>query len=384
MKILVNSHTGIGGIARTAQQMHQQILANHKDDELVVVYENRESKKEYKRSYCNTRVYSVPTPKGVHNFTSLAKFKRRYNPIIDKMQAVVEKENPDIILIIGTFYFPWFLLNAARKAKRLFIIRYAGIIEMEETKKIWLRMGKDFIDPNYHYIFPSRHSKDTVENIHNIKLMHSRVIHNGLPEEFFRERKKRTTNGKFKIGYVGRHYGVKNPEFCLTLADKMRSTNHSEIEMVSNYTGTNPKARSKTAKTIRKFLKAGIKLTPIMSTSKLARFYQSKDLIISPSHFETYGYVPLEAIATGTPALINNTLGIKEVFVRLGLEDFIVDFKDVDHIMDKIEHVRNKKMVINSDTSRKLRRDYSFSNTMLQFFDTFEQVLSKNSFRKTC
>jgi len=376
MKILVNSHSGIGGIARTAMQMRQQILSNHTKDKLVVVYENRESKKEYKRRYCNTYVYSTPTPKGIHSFKSLTKFKRYYRPVIDKMQGIIEKENPDIVLIIGTFYFPWFLLNATLKAKKPFIIRYAGIIEMEETKRIWLRMGRDFVNPDYYYIFPSRHSKDTVEGIHNIKLNRFKVIHSGLPQEFFRERKGNSKNGKFKIGYVGRHYGVKNPEFCLTLADKMRSNNHSEIEMVSNYSGTNSKTKSKMSKTVKKFIKAGIKITPTMSINRLAKFYQSKDLIISPSHFETYGYVPLEAIATGTPALVNNTLGIKEVFSKLGLDDFIVDFKDIDHIVDKIEHIRKKKIVIDGHISRTLRREYTFSNTMSQFFDAFRQVLA--------
>ena len=378
MKILVNSHSGIGGISRTTMQMRKQILSNYTDDELVIIYEDRQSEKEYKRRYRNTSIYSMPTPKGIHSFTSLNEFKRHYRSVINKMKEIIKKENPDIILIIGTFYFPWFLLNAALKAKKPFIIRYAGIIEMEETKRIWLRMGKNFVNPDYYYIFPSHQSKDTVEGLHNVKLNRSWVIHNGLPQEFFREKKKNSKNGKFKIGYVGRHYGVKNPEFCLTLANKMRPNNHSEIEMVSNYTNPHSKTASKISRTIRRFIKAGIKITPVMPTNRLARFYQSKDLIISPSHYETYGYVPLEAIATGTPALINNTLGIKEVFSRLGLDDFIVDFKDIDQIMKKIEEIRKERIIIDGPISRILRREYSFSNTMLQFFDVFKQVLDRS------
>ncbi|MCK5306880.1 MAG: glycosyltransferase family 4 protein [Candidatus Omnitrophica bacterium] len=379
MKILVTSHTGIGGIARTTKQMREQILSNHKNDELVVINENREDKSEFRRRYRNTSVYSVPTPKGLHNFTSFTKFKRHYKPVVDKMAEIIKAESPDIILIIGTFYFPWFLLSAARKAKAPFIIRYGGIIEMEETKKIWLRMGRDFVNPKYSYVFPSTHSKETVEGIHQVKLPHSWVIHNGLPDEFFIKKKKITKKGKFKIGYVGRHYGVKNPEFCLALADKLRLSNNSEIEMVSNYTGTCSKDGKKASRAVKRFLKAGIKLTPSMSTNKLAKFYQSKDLIISPSHFETYGYVPLEAIATGTPALINKTLGIREVFTKLGLDEYIVDFKDVDNIVEKIDYIRQKQVIINGDVSRKLKKNYSFSSTMLQFFDTFKQVLNKSN-----
>jgi glycosyltransferase involved in cell wall biosynthesis len=379
MKILVTSHTGIGGIARTAKQMREQILSNHKNDELVMINENREDKQEYKRRYRNTSVYSFPTPEGLHTFKSFMKFKNHYKYAVDKMADIINLEKPDIILIIGTFYFPWFLLNAAKKTKTPFIIRYGGIIEMEETKRIWLRMGKDFVNPQYNYVFPSNHSKKTVENIHNIQLPHSWVIHNGLPNEFFDVEDIKSKDKKFKIGYVGRHYGVKNPEFCLKLAELLKDRPEYRIEMVSTYKVKCHKRGKVMHKAANKFLDAGIKLSSPMPINRLAKFYKNQDVIISPSHFETYGYVPLEAIATGTPALINKTLGIKEVFKKLGLNDYIVDFKNPGSIMKKIDFIRENKVVIDSKTSKRLRKEYSFSNTMLQFFSTFEKVLSRTA-----
>ncbi len=377
MKILVTSHTGIGGIARTSRQIREQIISNHKNDELVIINENREDKREYQKHYRNTSVYSFPTPRGLHGFNSFAKFKKHYRPAVDKMADIIQLERPDIILIIGTFYFPWFLLNAAKKTKNPFIIRYGGIIEMEETKKLWLRMGKDFVNPGYNYVFPSMHSKKTVESIHEIQLPHSRVIHNGLPDEFFNVKDVKQKGKKFKIGYVGRHYGVKNPEFCLELAELLKDKPEYKIEMVSTYKVKCHKTGRVMHGEANKFIDAGIKLTSPMNINRLARFYKNQDVIISPSHFETYGYVPLEAIATGTPALINKTLGIKEVFKKLGLDDYIVDFKDPGSIVKKIDFIRKNKVVINGEASRRLRKEYSFSSTMIQFFDTFEKVLRR-------
>jgi glycosyltransferase involved in cell wall biosynthesis len=379
MKILVTSHTGIGGIARTAKQMREQILANHKNDELVIINENREDKQEYRRRYRNTSVYSFPTPEGLHTFKSFTKFKKHNKYAIDKMADIIKLEKPDIILIIGTFYFPWFLLNAAKKTRSPFIIRYGGIIEMEETKKIWLRMGKDFVNQAYNYVFPSRHSKKTVEGIHNIKLPHAWVIHNGLPDEFFDVKDVKQKDKKFKIGYVGRHYGVKNPEFCLKLAELLKDKPEYEIAMVSTYNLRCHKTGKIKNSSANKFIDAGIKLNSPMNINRLAKFYKQQDVIISPSHFETYGYVPLEAIATGTPALINKTLGIKEVFKKLGLNDYIVDFKNPDRIMKKIDFIRDNKVVIKGAVSKRIRKEYSFSNTMTQFFNTFEKVLSRTN-----
>jgi len=379
MKILVTSHTGIGGIARTSKQIREQILFNHKSDEIVIINENRENKREYTKRYRNTFVYSFPIPEGLHDFKSYTKFKKHYKPAIDRMADIIRSEKPDIILIIGTFYFPWFLLNAAQKTKSTFIIRYAGIIEMEETKKIWLRMGKDFVNPKYNYVFPSKHSKKTVESIHNIQLPHSWVIHNGLPDEFFDVKDSKLKSKKFKIGYVGRHYGVKNPEFCLKLAELLKDRPEYKIEMVSTYKVKCHKKGRVASKTVNKFLDAGIKLTSPMNINRLAKFYKEQDVIISPSHFETYGYVPLEAMATGTPALINKTLGVREVFKKLGLDDYIMDFKDPDSIIKKIDFIRENRVVIDGEASRRLRKEYSFSKTMAQFFNTFEKVLSRRN-----
>jgi len=108
----------------------------------------------------------------------------------------------------------------------------AGVSEFEQ-------MGKDFVNPKYNYVFPSNHSKKTVESIHSIKLPHSWVIHNGLPDEFFDVKDVKLKSKKFIIGYVGRHYGVKNPEFCLKLAELLKDRPEYSIE----WSKLNPNSR---------------------------------------------------------------------------------------------------------------------------------------------
>jgi len=63
-----------------------------------------------------------------------------------------------------------------------------------------------------------------------------------------------------------------------------------------------------------------------MDNRKLSNFYSKMDLIVCPSHFETYGNVAQEAIASGTPALITPTMGVAETFRRFGLDRWIIDF----------------------------------------------------------
>jgi len=93
----------------------------------------------------------------------------------------------------------------------------------------------------------------------------------------------------------------------------------------------------------------------------LAEFYCSCSLIITPSHFETFGNVPLEAIATGTPALINKEVGVREVFNKIGLKDFILDFEDVDSVVKKIKEIKDSKLLIGKGISNKVIKDYNWS-----------------------
>ena len=67
----------------------------------------------------------------------------------------------------------------------------------------------------------------------------------------------------------------------------------------------------------------------------MVEFYREMDVIINPSFFETFGYVPAEAIACGTPAIISPAQGISEVFLKCGLERLISDFRNVSAVHEK-------------------------------------------------
>lgn len=62
------------------------------------------------------------------------------------------------------------------------------------------------------------------------------------------------------------------------------------------------------------------------------------DLIICPSHFETYGNVAQEAVASGTPALITPTMGVAETFRHFGLDRWIIDFSSPARVAKAMEN----------------------------------------------
>lgn len=88
-----------------------------------------------------------------------------------------------------------------------------------------------------------------------------------------------------------------------------------------------------------------------MDSYKLPNFYSKMDTIICPSHFETYGNVAQEAVASGTPALITQTMGVAETFRRFGLEKWIIDFSSPSKVAKAME------IAINETVDSALRMD---------------------------
>ena len=79
-------------------------------------------------------------------------------------------------------------------------------------------------------------------------------------------------------------------------------------------------------------------------------------VIISPSHFETYGNVAKESIASGTPAMVNCNMGVSETFNGLGLSDWVINFESVKSVYDKIENVIGK--TVHKDVKDKMKELY--------------------------
>ncbi|MBI2630279.1 glycosyltransferase family 4 protein [Candidatus Pacearchaeota archaeon] len=56
-----------------------------------------------------------------------------------------------------------------------------------------------------------------------------------------------------------------------------------------------------------------IKILSALSSKELAEYYNASDLNIQPSRLESYGIVPREAMACGTPSIVSDIIGLKMI-----------------------------------------------------------------------
>lgn len=296
----------------------------------------------------------------IRTVRNVDEIRETYSQLIDIYASIIKKENPNLILINGTYFVPWCLSQAANQQGIPTILHYHGILTKEcshyEPKFLSMikKMERTFDNDHLFYIFPSELAKNTVENeVFGHKISRSAIIRNAIPQHFF---KINVTGSKKNVAFVGRWSTIKNPEFIKKIAryDKKQNGNHS-FNLVSN------KEKAETA--------IGSRLNNInvyepMSSYKLANFYGQMGVVLSPSFFETYGNVAQEAVATGTPAIVGPNMGVAEIFKEIGLSQWIVDFKSTKNVYCKIKEISGqpvsnkiKKMLKYNLTSHKINQN---------------------------
>jgi glycosyltransferase involved in cell wall biosynthesis len=276
-------------------------------------------------------IHDLPIKNLIKKSKNLKDLENEYRPIIKIIKDILLKEKPNIVFLNGTYYIPWLISIAAYELKIPIVLRYAGVYtkETENTKpkerKIFNQIEKSFQKRVNFFIFPSKICKKVVEQeVYKKDIKNSTVIPNAFDVNF--ESKNVKKNKKVKIAAVGRWDGIKNFKKFF------------EIHKSLNKQKWDHEAYFVTGDSHIKEIPKTIKRLNAMKQADLLKFYASKDLVISPSTFETFGNVPIEAIMTGTPVLVSDTMGCSEILKKVKLNKMVISFNDdEENILEKIK-----------------------------------------------
>ena len=236
------------------------------------------------------------------------------------------RERTEKVVAVDTDLKGLVVIEACRRARIPVTLVVAGLFTREaefEPRGLphCLAVSEDYCLENAtSLVFPARTPAEECR-ARLPKMARCRVIYNGIADEFLDAPDPQPD--KKRIGAVMRLAHVKNPQMLCRVATVLRDRG-IETDLVSG-----PAPRDMQQHVSRVNL-----IAPTHRDSELAAFYGSHRAVFCPSHFEVSGNVPMEAIASGTPAVVTKRMGISELFPELGMAHMVIAAGDVDGAVD--------------------------------------------------
>ncbi len=109
---------------------------------------------------------------------------------------------------------------------------------------------------------------------------------------------------------------------------------------------------------------------------KLPYYYSAAELLVMPSHYESFGMVALEAMACGTPVIASEVGGLAYL-VRDGETGFTVPDQEPELLSEKITWLLNDPALhrIMSERAVEYAQDYAWEKIAGQIVDVYRELL---------
>ncbi len=109
---------------------------------------------------------------------------------------------------------------------------------------------------------------------------------------------------------------------------------------------------------------------------KLPYYYSAAEVLVMPSHYESFGMVALEAMACGTPVIASEVGGLAYL-VRDGETGFTIPAEEPDKLCEKISWLLNDQELHAqmSAQAAEYARDYAWEKIAQQIVGAYEKIL---------
>ncbi len=108
-----------------------------------------------------------------------------------------------------------------------------------------------------------------------------------------------------------------------------------------------------------------VKLIGFVKHEELPKYYSAANLTILPSYSESFGLVPLESLSCGTPVLVANNSGLKEIInPKIG---FFISKIEPKVIADSIRKVLDKRKHLKTQYRKYVVDNYDLANIIKKY-----------------
>jgi len=116
---------------------------------------------------------------------------------------------------------------------------------------------------------------------------------------------------------------------------------------------------------------------------RLPPYYSAADVLVVPSHYESFGLVALESLASGTP-VVATKVGAMESILREGETGHVVNNGSSRLLAEGIETFISRTHVPSADAIRATVLRFNWANVASAMIDEYAAVLRQNRFETCC
>lgn len=195
-------------------------------------------------------------------------------------------------------------------------------------------------------LVPTARERDNLIQLYHARPDNIRIIPCGVDLDLFSPGDRNSARQKLGllpdasvILYVGRFAALKGLDQLVNAAAELKK-NHSHFQVVL-VGGDGPRARATETldRRVRQLKLAGtVRFEGQIDQSQLPVYYRAADMLVLPSHYESFGLVVLEALACGTPVAAT-AVGVVPEVIREGFNGSIIaspDYRDVTQTLERL------------------------------------------------
>ncbi len=235
--------------------------------------------------------------------------------------------------------------------------------EQESTERVIAE--KDLVNYADLIIIPSENEKQYLKYFYEADEQKERVFTPGVNKEIFKPMDK--NEAKLKIGadvnhkillFVGRIKPLKGLDQLIYAMKILQQQGMNSIPCLWIVGGDSKDDKPdvveeiKNLKTLISFLnlESSVKFISQKTQEELVYYYNSADLLVMPSHYESFGMVSLEAMSCGVPVITTNVTGISNL-----IADADAQLTSVNNPLDLAKKIR--KLIEDDEYREDLSRE---------------------------
>tara|TARA_B100001146_G_scaffold90462_1_gene80139 strand:- start:1159 stop:2379 length:1221 start_codon:yes stop_codon:yes gene_type:complete len=193
------------------------------------------------------------------------------------------------------------------------------------------------------------------------------VVPPGVDLEMFHQTDKDAARNQLNIPrqnnmvlFVGRIDPIKGLDVLIKALSMVSSVEDTTLYIVGGNEESNEYYRSIKSLVIEMRLDDKVIFTGAIAHDNLATYYSAADVFVLPSHYESLGFVVIEAMACGTPVVASRVGGIPSI-VEHGSTGYLIPWRCPEAFATQIEVLLKNKDLHSFMSKEAIKKAYSLS-----------------------